>query len=288
MKKNYLFYLFIIAVVGCTSNDSQKEAEFKPPMSPHGLPYRVGNLGGQPVLLGEGVSWLEYEDSPVLVRENRYKGYKAPPRDFNSVITSFAIYMKYTTGLVDVGYGGAPEGSDAAKSAKESKKQFRAEEHQKHNEWVTIMVNAGVRYQPNLMAFFLNSTLDSQIQTYEALKENNYRDIYIPANTEEFGLVKYDPHPDWVNSDGHQETEDMYIEKDAQGKVITLIFCKNKERNNLEKRCAMHWNIEPFMKVRLEILFNRVHLNDWRIIRERSEKIIKDLAIDPNTITTIS
>lgn len=53
-------------------------AEFKRPMGPHGLPYRVGNLGGKAVLLGEDAIFLEYEDSPVLKPEHRYKGYKAP------------------------------------------------------------------------------------------------------------------------------------------------------------------------------------------------------------------
>ncbi|RKG30336.1 hypothetical protein [Acinetobacter tianfuensis] len=286
MKKLYLFVFSVILFLGYMYKDTPHEAEFKPPISPYGLAYHAGNLGGQPVLLSEQVQWLEYEDSPRLVRENRYKGYKPPPRDFNSVITSFSIDMKYTTGLVFVGYGGAPEGSEAARTAKESQKQYRAEEHQKHNEWVTIMTNAGVRYRPNLTAFFLNNTLDSQIQSHEQLKKYHYASIYIPANKEEFGLEKYNPHPDWVSSDGYPETKDMYVEKDNRGKVITLIFCKNKERNNLEKRCHMYWNIEPFMKVQLEALFNRVHLKDWRLIQERSEKIIKDLAVDPKTIST--
>ena len=285
MKKLYLFVLCVIVLLGYMYRDTSHEAEFKPPMSPHGVPYRVGNLGGKPVLVGEGFSSLEYEDSPRLVRENRYKGYKPPPRDFNSVITSFAVYMKYTSGLILVRYGGAPEGSEAAQTAKESLKQHRAEEHQKHNEWVTIMTNAGVRYYPNLTAFFNNKTINSPIRTRESMEENHYRSIHIPANKEEFGLEKYDPHPDWVSSYGYPETEDMYIKKDSQGKVTTLILCKNKERNNLEKRCHMYWNIEPFMKVQLRALFNRVHLKDWRLIQERSEKIIKDLAVDPKTIS---
>ena len=50
----------------------------------------------------------------------------------------------------------------------------------------------------------------------------------------------------------------------------------------------MYWNIEPFMKVQLEVIFNRVYLKDWRLIRERSEKIIKDLMVDPKTLKRIN
>lgn len=34
----------------------EKSSDFIPPMGPYGLPYRVGNLGGKPVNLSEGVS----------------------------------------------------------------------------------------------------------------------------------------------------------------------------------------------------------------------------------------
>lgn len=149
-----------------------KEPEFKRPMGPHGLPYRVGDLGGKPVLLGEEVEWLEYEDSPVLVREHRYKGYKAPPRDFNSVITSFGVKMKYTTGIVLNTYQDAPQ---------EPYRQYKAEIDSPDNQWVSIGVNAGVRYHPDLNNYFLSWTIDSKTQSHKSMINTHY--IYIFLQT---------------------------------------------------------------------------------------------------------
>jgi hypothetical protein len=50
----------------------------------------------------------------------------------------------------------------------------------------------------------------------------------------------------------------------------------------------MRWNLEPFMKVQLEARFARVHLKDWKLIRNNSEKLIKSFAVDPKTLQRIN
>ncbi|MCH7312194.1 hypothetical protein [Acinetobacter sp. ANC 4805] len=168
MKKIILIFCFSSLFLTACEQKQNKEPKFKAPMGPHGLPYRVGNLGGKSVLLGEEVEWLEYEDSPVLVREHRYKGYKAPPRDFNSVITSFGVQMKYTTGIALNTYQGAPQ---------ESYRQYKAEIDSPYNQWVSIGLDAGIRYHPDLTAAFINSTVDSKIISKSNMVETHY--IYI-------------------------------------------------------------------------------------------------------------
>ena len=97
MNRQILSLLIVtLFTTGCNQRtEGPEKPEFKAPMGPYGLPYRVGNLGGKPVLLGEEASDLEYEDSPVLNPENRRKGYKPPPRNFDSIITAFGFEMKY-------------------------------------------------------------------------------------------------------------------------------------------------------------------------------------------------
>ncbi|WP_227542872.1 hypothetical protein [Acinetobacter chinensis] len=130
-----------LAIFCClTGCEQSKEPEFKAPMGPYGLPYRVGSLAGKPVNLGEEVRWLEYEDSPLLKSENRYKGYKPPPRNYKSVVTSFEIIMKYTTGAPLMRYYKAPQAPV---------KQYDAEQSDPNNKWIYIGVNAGVRYLKN-------------------------------------------------------------------------------------------------------------------------------------------
>lgn len=280
MKKIILgIYLTSWLLTAC-EQQKNKEPEFKPPMGPYGLPYQVGNLGGKAVLLGEEAFFLEYEDSPVLVREHRYKGYKAPPRDFNSVITSFGVEMKYTTGIALVKYQGAPQ---------ESYRQYKAEIDSPDNQWVNLIVNSGIRYRPDLTAAFVNSTLDNKIRSKKHMEYVHYINIFIPAHKQEFGLEKYIPHPEWINFYGLYDTKDQYVQKDSTGKVITLIRCTNsvvKERS--APRCNMRWNLEPFMKVQMEAYFQRVHLKDWQLIRKNSEKLVKSFAVDPITLKRIT
>ena len=100
-------------------------------------------------------------------------------------------------------------------------------------------------------------------------------------------MEKYAPHPEWVKAYGFDDTKDMYLQKDSQGKVITLIRCDNYVIKGLSvARCAMRWNLEPFMKVQLDARFARVHLKDWQLIQENSEKLIQSFVVDPKSLKT--
>lgn len=278
MKKIILGFCISSLFLTACEQQKNKETEFKVPMGPYGLPYQVGNLGGKAVLLGEESLFLEYEDSPVLVREHRYKGYKHPPRDFNSVITSFGVEMKYPTGMSLVRYQGAPQ---------ESYRQYKAEINSPAHQWVSIGIQAGVRYHPDLTALLINSTLDTKIVSHQNIVTTHYMNIYIPAHKQEFGLEKHDPHPEWVKFSGYTETKDLYVQRDITGKVITLIFCNSVVKERYAPICKMRWNLEPFMKVQLEAHFRRVHLKDWQLIRKNSETLIKSFAVDPKTLKPV-
>lgn len=280
MKKIILGFCFSSLLLTACEQQKNKEPEFKAPMGPYGLPYQVGNLGGKAVLFSEEVEWLEYEDSPVLVLEHRYKGYKAPPRDFNSVITAFSVQMTYTTGIALVRYQGAPQ---------ESYRQYKAEIDSPDNQWVNLIVNSGIRYHPDLTTAFINSTLDNEIRSKKHMEDVHYINIFIPAHKQEFGLEKYAPHPEWVKTYGLHDTQDIYLQKDSARKVITLISCTNSVvKVRSAPRCSMRWNLEPFMKVQMEAYFQRVHLKDWQLIKKNSEKLIKSFAVDPKTLKRIT
>ena len=264
--------MMTLFITGCNQQTEEPtEPEFKRPIGPYGLPYRVGNLGGKPVLLGEEVRWLEYEDSPVLNPENRRKGYKPPPRNFDSIITGFSVEMKYPTGLLLVSYYKAP---------RDSSRQYDTERKRADNQWVHVGVSAGRRYHNNLTAAFINSTVDTKVQSRQSMEDTHYISIYIPSNEKEYGLEKYIPHPEWVKSSRYIETKDLYIQKNEQGKVTTLIRCSNIDVA-LARTCSMQSIMEPEMKVLLDVQFQRVHLKDWQLIQQQSEKIIKSFIVQP-------
>ncbi len=273
MNRQILSLLIVtLFTTGCNQRtEGPEKPEFKAPMGPYGLPYRVGNLGGKPVLLGEEASDLEYEDSPVLNPENRRKGYKPPPRNFDSIITAFGFEMKYPTGLVLVRYHKAPQ---------DASKQYDAERDMADSQWVHVIVNAGRRYsyKSNLTAAFINSTLNSKVESRQNMKNTHYISIYIPSNKQEHGLEKHIPHPEWINFYEYKETKDLYIQKNEQGKVTTLIRCSNKDVAPT-RTCYMQWVMEPEIKVLLNAHFKRVHLKDWQLIQKQSEKIIKSFIV---------
>ena len=271
-KKIKSLLIVTLFITGCNQQtEGPEKPEFKAPMGPYGLPYQVGNLGGKAVNLPEGVRWLEYEDSPVLNPENRRTGYKPPPRNYNSIITSFGVIMKYPTGLVLVRYRKAP---------RDSSKQYDAEINLADHQWIDIGVKAGRRYHNNLTAAFINSTLDLTTENKKHKEEVHFLNVYIPTNQAQYGLEKNIPHPEWVKFFGYKDTTDLYIQKNEQGKVTTLIRCSNTDVA-LARTCSMQSIMEPAMKVLLVVQFQRVHLKDWKLIQQQSEKIIKSFIVQP-------
>lgn len=254
-------------LTGCEQNN---EPEFKAPMGPYGLPYRVGSLAGKPVNLGEEVRWLEYEDSPLLKSENRYKGYKPPPRNYKSVVTSFEIIMKYTTGVPLMRYYKAPQAPV---------KQYDAEQSDPNNKWIYIGVRSGERYQGNLTRQFLNSQINIPIDGNNIEDDYKYIFRFIPANSSEYGLDKYNPHPIWVSKAGFSDTDDLYVQKNSENKVITFILCSNVQVD-LARRCSMRSTLEPKMKILFDVKFQRNNLKDWKLIKKVSEEEVNKLFIN--------
>ena len=196
------------------------------------------------------------------------------------MITSFGVDMKYPTGIPLVKYRDAPQ---------EAYRQYKVDIKSPYHQWVKLIIDAGIRYHPDLTATFINYTLDTNIRSRQNMVDTHYLSVYIPTQQHEFGLEKYGPHPEWVKFEGYSKTDDMYIQKDNQGKVVTLIHCNNFVIHRLlAAQCQMLWNLEPFMKVQLTANFARVHLKDWQLIRKNSEKLIESYAVNPKTLKRLT
>jgi hypothetical protein len=270
---NKIHTVIWLAIFCClTGCEQSKEPEFKAPMGPYGLPYRVGSLAGKPVNLGEEVGWLEYEDSPLLRPENRYKGYKQPPRNYKSVVTSFEIIMKYTTGVPLMRYYKAPQAPV---------KQYDAEQSDPNNKWIYIGVRSGVRFDEtgDLTKAYLRYLEDINKKPKDEEDKYNFHFKYFPANINEFGLEKYNPHPIWVEFHGYEDTNDLYIQKDNQNKVITHIICSHS-MVDLARTCVMRWTYEPKLRILFNVTFQINNLKDWKLIQNRSEQAIDRLFIN--------
>lgn len=266
---------------GCIS-PIKVDPDFKIPMGPYGLPYRVGNLGGKPVMLGEEFSMAEYCDDPTITGEKGWKPYERQKHNFDSGLTSFYWEFKYTTGLILVTYREAP---------RQSGQEYEAEKDRHDSQWVTTAVLAGDRYPyGGIHTNFLNYTLIDKDKEYLKFKEDHhYLNIVVPTSKQVFGLDEYVAHPEWVKHWKYKDTYDIYAEKNSQGRVMTMIRCANAPPNTTWRpRCEMKWSLEPYMnKVALRARFFRVHLKDWQLIQQQSEKILKSTVVDPKTFKFI-
>lgn len=104
--------------------------------------------------------------------------------------------------------------------------------------------------------------------------------IHIPTSEYKYGLQHYSPHPKWVADYGHKDTNDLYIEKDQTGKVLTYIKCPNTEVP-IAQTCTQDFILEPEMKVMASATFQKVHLQDWKLIQQQVKKVIFSFVVKP-------
>lgn len=285
MKINFNKIIILISIILLSSCDpiseKKQEIELKVPRDQYGTKYSIGNLGGKPVQLGSGVFWLEYEDNAGFVPGRKYK---RKVRNYDSKIVSFGFYMRYTDGLLYVLNYKAP---------RYSKDQYEKEIRIPGNQWISVGVNSHKNYYGDLTTRLKNLTLDLTISYKEYMEELNYSDIYMPTEEYVYELQKYNPHPVWAKTmlerskkslDEYKylhDIRDLYVNKDKNNKVLTLIRCENS-KYAISEKCNLEYVLEPEMKVRLNIIFQRVHLKDWKLIQNQAEKVVKSFVVKAN------
>ena len=157
--------------------------------------------------------------------------------------------------------------------------------------WVSVSVYADKSYNGDLSTRLINSTLEKKISSKKYLEEINFMHIYIPTDEYEYGLQKYIPHPKWVKrnkeliaintgSNALYDIDDLYVEKDKGGKVLTLIKCGDSE-NPIARKCEQEFVLEPEMKVRISAVFQSMYLHDWKIIQLKAKRVVQGFIVEP-------
>lgn len=279
MIRDYIVFILIITVgafyyISFLIKNEKSKSEFKPPLQPYGLPYRVGSLGGKPVNLGEGVEYLEYEDFRFFSKDKQNMKH-----DYSAKIVSFGFNFRYPDKLFLVKYYKAP---------REAYDAYKAEHFLPDNQWVDVGVD-GENPDPNCPERRFKYLTQFENRSKERLEEYNYMDVYIATNEIEYGLEKYTPHPRWVEKNnklriknGNPQIyyiDDLYVQKDKSGKILTLITCSTTD-TPLARRCSQEFSMQPYMKrVSVSATFQRVHLKDWQQIQKSAIKIVKSFVV---------
>lgn len=278
-KKLLGITLSAFILIACDSNKELDTQEFITPRDQYGARYSVGDLGGKPVNLGREAPWVEYDDNSGFVTGKKYK---RKTRTYQSKIQAFGFDMRYTDGLVLVVY---------YKASPYSEKLYKKEINLPDNHWVSVSVYADKSYNGDLSTRLINSTLEKKISSKKYLEEINFMHIYIPTDEYEYGLQKYIPHPKWVKrnkklmaintgSNALYDIDDLYVEKNEKGKVLTLIKCGDSE-NPIARKCEQEFVLEPEMKVRISAVFQSMYLHDWKIIQLKAKRVVQGFIVEP-------
>lgn len=254
----------------------EKSSDFTPPMGPYGLPYRVGNLGGKPVNLSEGVS-ADYELCPVWEWSKAEPECKPrPKRNYDSVINFIAFEIRYTDETLLVTYVKAPQ-------AKTLDKEYRIQDASPDTPWVDVFAYAGNKYvKDGDMRALLDRTVNNKPSDSQS-GGLNYIRVYKKTDQLNYGLEKYIPDQKWISQYGYEDTDDLYVSVEKnKNEDISMINCSNHP-SSIQK-CTLRFILEPELKVQVDASFSKKHLKDWREIQQSVKAMILSLTVQ-QTVT---
>lgn len=239
------------------------------PRDHYGVPYRIGNLGGQPVNLPEYSmeTPVEYEDSPGF-DWRKAENYKPPVRTYKDIIEGFSFFMNYTDGTIYDSWH--PNFNKWYEARKEP-----------GTPWILVAVKSGSRYPSGNV---YNTYLERNLTQHAS--PPHYIPLYAYAKTGEtkFGLEVYaNPgiNPEngiaWRHNRG---ADDLFVQHDAAGHIVSYIKCSN---NPVPKPPCDHEFLMSGndMKVELEMVYDRQNLPHWRGIEAQAEKAVRSFIARP-------
>lgn len=231
------------------------------PKDKYGQPYIIGNLGGVPVNLPSSVvQFVEYDDSPGWDPE-KLRTYNPPTRSYQSVITSFGFYFFNSDAqLLD--------NNDPALRERDDK------------DWgidgsTSDKVGVHILFEPQYPPRFKN--LDSWLarRMDKARVEPPYPDHanYFEKTTETlYGLEVY-INPGTNPKTGkpwreHEDAKDLFVGRDSEGHVQTLIECSNKPIP--APACLQYFVFPSPIAINIKMDYVRPRLSQWQGIQHNA------------------
>ena len=209
----------------------------------------VGNLGGMKVVIPRYFAeFVEYEGDPGFGEKRKEQ---RPERSFDSRLESFGMDVRFPDmkGLVDW------------QTRQEKKRQPLAE-----NTWLRVGVSAGQYY-------YGEGSLDKLSRV--VLKPEEYPgdywwNNYVRLSEDKYGLEMYvvaGSDPDGKPARESNQTTDIYLNRDANGKVEVHITCRHAKAPHGVARCRMRFNLEPKAQVGVRVAFRQGLLPEWQKIK---------------------
>jgi hypothetical protein len=215
----------------------------------------VGDLGGMPVTIPQHfANYVEYDGDPGWGEKR--KG-SVPLRSHQSKLRSFGFDVRYP----DMAGLSSPEmWRDKQKPANYNMP------------WISVRFVSGQHYpgdgyldrRAHATVGSAKDIARSKYENYEMLAQKEYGlTVYAPAGIE---IATQKPYRE------HRHAKDVFIHRDASGKVDTYISCTNTSEYAFP--CGHSFSLEPTAKVQVEISYHRDKLAEWQNIQESVRKLL--------------
>jgi hypothetical protein len=233
----------------------------------------IGDLGGMKVRIPRHYAeYVEYDGDPGFGEKR--KGPR-PQRTFDSRLTSFGIDVRFPD----------MKGLENAQIREEKRRQPLQEKT-----WIHIGINAGEIYPGD---GFLDRRTDRtllQYQPHTPEGKENWLFTYERMPEDEHGLEVWrlseiDPRTGRLARED-RNARDIYIHRDALGKVDTFISCKYPSVPEGIGACDLGTHLEPKAKVVVQISFRRGMLPEWQKIRRSARDLLMSFEVDPASVET--
>ena len=246
----------LLLLSGCSDKDKDKAKQQPVPFTNQdrfGRYDSIGNLGGKPVSIPEGVvsTWVRYVGDPGDFDASRKaRKYKRPPITYQLPIESFGFVYRLTDGAV--------------LSSKE-----QTDIDYMHDNKTLIPIGQpfpwGYTIVYNLVNPKRSRTYNQWFNNILESKKESWDFEYAKQKNKVFGLTYYQANNGIDPSTNQPWTDniagrDLYIYRDANNNIKTLILCDVVGQVQL----CVHDFIVNNLPIEVSVTYNRVYLKLWQ------------------------
>ena len=246
----------LLLLSGCSDKDKDKAKQQPVPFinqDRFGRYDSIGNLGGKPVSIPEGVvsTWVRYVGDPGDFDASRKaRKYKRPPITYQLPIESFGFVYRLTDGAV--------------LSSKE-----QTDIDYMHDNKTLIPIGQpfpwGYTIVYNLVNPKRSRTYNQWFNNILESKKESWDFEYAKQKNKVFGLTYYQANNGIDPSTNQPWTDniagrDLYIYRDANNNIKTLILCDVVGQVQL----CVHDFIVNNLPIEVSVTYNRVYLKLWQ------------------------
>ena len=228
----------------------------------------VGDLGGMKVLIPRYYAeYVEYDADPGFGEKR--KGPR-PERTFASRLRSFGIEAHFPD----------MKGLENAQIREEKIQEEKRRQPQPESSWIDIGINAGEDYPGDGFLDRGTSYLDIPGKYWW----NNYKRLPNDEHGLEFWVVAdVDPRTGKPGRES-SDTYDVYIHRDASGKVDTHIRCNRTDVPRGVATCRMGFSLAPKAQVGVRVGFRRGLLPEWQKIRQSAHNLLLSFEVKETSV----